>query len=68
MNEISEKLQDYIKRLTEEKESLAAKFIAETGLKPSQVVICDAPTKDGLGRIFWFDKKENILGKDNVAK
>lgn len=54
------------------KEALIAAWVAETGLKPSESVICSGVTNDGMWRIFVESKEENekrakvVLFKDEV--
>lgn len=55
---LSEEVQSYIKKYTEEKDSLVAKYIAETGLNPSQIVLVEHATKDG--RIFYPELKSKF--------
>lgn len=55
------KIRDYINKLVSEKESLGAKFMAENNLKPSEVCIVERPTKDHVGRVFYYEKKESEI-------
>lgn len=63
---IGEQLQQYIDNLVAEQESLAAKFIAETGLKPSEIVLCEEPLKssEGYGRAFYYKRQSDFKRVD----
>jgi hypothetical protein len=48
-------LKDYIFKWTQEKESLTAKYLNETGLKPSDICLVERETL--TGRVFYPDLK-----------
>ena len=55
MSELSPQLKDYIEKLVNEQESLTAKYMGETKLKPSE--ICLVEQEHGTGRVFFPDLK-----------
>lgn len=52
---MNEEIQDYIRKWTEEKESLTAKYLARTGYSIDEICLVERQTD--TGRIFYPDLK-----------
>lgn len=59
MTDVTEKmLNSYVQKLCAEQESLIARFLAETKLKPSEICLVEQPTENG--RVFYPEKADRL--------
>lgn len=59
MTDVTERmLTDYVQKLCAEQESLIARFLAETGLKPSEICLVEQPSENG--RVFYPEKADRL--------
>lgn len=59
MSNVTEKMLDgYVRKLCAEQESMIAKYLSETGLKPSEICLVEQPTENG--RIFYPEKADRL--------
>lgn len=60
---LSELINDYIKKLCAEQESLIARYIQSTGYKPEDICLVERGTPNG--RVFFPDLKAKYNFKDD---
>jgi hypothetical protein len=63
---MDEEIKQYIARYTYERESLVAKFLSETGLRPSDICLVEHETP--TGRVFYPDLKSKYDVKPSATE